>query len=180
MKTTLYFLFALVFLATSCTVDVPDTDRIPPTFSFQISGDGFNHTFTQDDDFTAFRLHLRRGYEYDFVLSGGDSGGLKDLRWLWFNSSIVYIDTNIPSENITEGWNVDPNGYVWFIGDRDDALSGAIITGSFTPGGGYPTGMMDLGLFAQDFGGLSGNTNFIEENLTVVIGNHATAIIPTN
>ena len=180
MKNNTLFFIDVAFLLTGCMVDVPDTDIVPPTLSFRSGAITFNHTFDQDDDFSSFELHLRRGHEYNFTLSGGDSGGLKDLRWLWFNSPSGRIDTDIPAENITEGWFVTPGGYVWFIGDRENALSGAIIAASFSPGGGYPTGRMDLELFAQDFGGLNGDNNYVEKILKVVIGDHPTAIVSVN
>lgn len=180
MKTTIYFLLTAAFLLTSCEVDVPDVDREAPTFAFRITGDGFDHTFQSEDDFDSFVLHLRRDYEYDFLFSGGDSGGLKDLRWLWFDSSSRGIEIDVPAEDRPNGWNVTSGGYVWYIGDREDPRSGSIIAGTFIPRNGYLSGMMDLEFFAQDFGGQSGDQNYIEEKLKIVIGNHPTEILPVN
>ena len=180
MKTTLYFLLTLVLLtATSCTVDVPDTDAVAPKFSFQIRGDSFNHTFESEDDFDNMKLHLRDGFTYNFTFSGGDSGGLKNLRWLWFDSLSGSVTTDVAPASITEGWLVR-TGYIWFIGDRDNALSGAIITGKFTPHGGYPAGEMQFEFFADDFGGQRGDENYTEKYLNVVIANHPTKIVTVN
>ena len=40
MKKAIYLLLTAAFLMIGCTVDVPDTDRVPPKLSLQINGDG--------------------------------------------------------------------------------------------------------------------------------------------
>lgn len=181
MKTRIHFLLAfLFFTATSCEVDVPDTDMIPPKFSFQVRGNGFNHTFQSEDDFDTIELHLRDGYEYSFIFSGGDAGGLEHLSWQWFNSDEGSIDQNVPLENITEGWVARNGGYLWYTGNIEDPRSGTIIAGKFTPHQELRGGTMELSFFARDFGGRNGAENAIAKYMTVVIADHPTQIVPVN
>ncbi|HEA29255.1 MAG TPA: hypothetical protein ENH91_04565 [Leeuwenhoekiella sp.] len=181
MKSTTFILFTLALLvATGCSVEVPNIDTVPPKFSFQIQGDRFNHTFTEEDDFEAIELHLRDGYEYNFTFSGGDAGGLKHLSWQWLNGYGASVSLNVPLENITDGWVARNGGYVWYTGTIDDPRSGGIITGKFTPHEEYRGNTIEFSFFARDFGGHNETENAVDKYLQVVIADHPTEIVPAN
>lgn len=75
-------LLLLIGLATiACETEIPETDVIPPEFTFRITGDGFEETFDQDTDFSSFQLNLREDAAYDFILTGSDADGLKRIEW---------------------------------------------------------------------------------------------------
>ncbi len=92
--------FLLLFSITSCTVDVPDSDTVPPKFSFKITGDGFDQTFNQDTDFSGFQLNLRQGATYDFILSGCDGAVLNK-----FNGNTLTIMLSLQTPLQVRGFN---------------------------------------------------------------------------
>ena len=74
-------LVVIAFCLQSCDTEIPPTDTDPPTFSFMITGDGFEHTFTQDDDFENFELYVKSNTNYHFLFTAADSGGLRTMEW---------------------------------------------------------------------------------------------------
>lgn len=83
---------SLLMIAQACETEIPETDVDPPTFSIKITGDGFDETFDQDTDFDSFQLNLREGSEYTFLISGGDSGGLKRFE-VYFAPDYIQMNT---------------------------------------------------------------------------------------
>ncbi|MEM9361406.1 MAG: hypothetical protein AAGA43_02175 [Bacteroidota bacterium] len=169
----------LSFICFSCEVDdVPETDNIPPGFSFRISGDGFEQTFTQDDNFEDFQLNLRGNTEYDFVLTGSDQGGVRSISFQFTNESMQLIST-VPAP-----WEINDNGFsttIEFDGDRNNPTTGSILAGTFiTTGQVSQEFQIGDGLLFQvtDFGGSDGTSrNSTSADLTILIGEHTTEII---
>ena len=189
MKTMLYLLLTLLFFtATSCEVDVPDMDRVPPKFSLQINGDGFNHTFTEADDLSNVTLNLRKGYEYKFTLLGSDAGGLQELLLIWEDELVTANEVNIPN-GLPEGW-YETNHYdhsfefypfvdsIRFQGDASDAYTGAGVSGTFSFSSyALETYSNLFEIVARDYGGLSGEPNITTQHLKLYIGNRPTALV---
>jgi len=169
------FLLVAIFIV-SCDTDVPETDTIDPTFSIKITGDGFDRTFTQEDNFDNLQLNLRVGVSYDFILAGVDAGGVRHIQFQYSPISTP-ISTPIPS-----AWTESNNGFtsvIRFSGYRNDAITAQILTGSFTP-----TLISEDILFetfyirVEDFGGESGPPfNITEAVLDISIANHPTEVI---
>lgn len=178
MKTLFKYIFVLLltFSLSSCETDVPETDIIAPTFSLKIMGDGFDRTFTQDDNFDNLQLNLRAGTSYNFILSGIDAGGVRQIQFQYSPSS-TSITTPIPS-----AWTETNNGFtstIRFNGDRNNALTAQILSGTFTAttmGGDL---LIDtFYIRVEDFGGESGPPfNITEAVLTISIADHPTEVI---
>lgn len=172
-----YVLIALItYGITSCDTDVPETDTIAPAFSFQITGDGFDRTFTQDDNFENLQLNLQAGVSYDFILGGIDNGGVRQIQFQYTPSSTP-INTTIPSP-----WVENNNGLssvIRFDGDRANAITAQLLSGNFTATLGSETMISDIFYIrVEDFGGESGPPfNITEGVLTIVIADHPTAVI---
>ncbi|WP_422858074.1 hypothetical protein ACOKFD_11570 [Flagellimonas sp. S174] len=180
MTKRLIFLVVFVFACLSCEVDeIPETDNEAPAFSFKITGDGFDRTFTQEDSFEDFQLNLRGNVEYEFILSGSDQGGVENISFLFSNESIQ-LQSSIP-----EGWEVTDNGFsttIQFDGDRNNPITGNILAGRFIATGQF-TGdnlLSDAFLFqVTDYGGADGTSrNVTRAELTLLIGELTTEIIP--
>ena len=184
MKTTIYCLLTLLFFSTtSCEVDLPETDSIAPLYSFQISGDGFNHTFESGDDLTSLRLNLKKGQTYNFSFVGSDAGGLQDLLWNYEDDLVSEVVINIPG-GLPDDWYIstryehDFDFYpfvdgIRFLGDRADPRSGAAISGTFKfdsySQDSYPN---TFDFIARDYGGQSGDHNMVAGHLSVLISDH--------
>ena len=157
----------------SCETEIPETDVIPPGFTFQITGDGFSETFNQDTDFGSFQLNLREDTAYDFILTGSDADGLKRVEW-YVVSDYIDIETDINSP-----WSVSATSplvdVVSWNGNRNDPLTGSILTGTFrTRGNSIALGMT---FYLTDFGGESGRSNSSSGELNILIDNHITEMI---
>ncbi len=174
LKVIRYFpILFLSFIVVSCTVDVPDSDTVPPKFSFKITGDGFDQTFNQDTDFSSFQLNLKQGATYNFILSGGDGGGVKQIQWQYAHDYVEFTDP------ITSPWvqsTVSPLSSVinWF-GERSNPVSGSILAGKIVIEGNQVS--HEFIFMVKDFGGESGNTNTIYASLNIYGSNHTTEII---
>lgn len=175
MKNLSYTLILILLCLTqSCETDVPDTDNTPPEFSFQIIGDGLDHTFTQDDDFANIQLNLRHDQSYNFNYVGTDNGGVQLIRWQLPSSDYIEFNTAIPSP-----WTItilSPlSRLIQWQGDSNNALTAGILTGTFEANG---ENVSDTFRFlVSDFGGTSGTSNNVSKELTIYIGEHNTAII---
>ena len=161
--------FALC-LTTSCEIRIPEVDTTTPTFSFQIRGDGFSKTFTQDDDFSRMQLNLRSNAEYRFIFSGADQGGVALIQWQLGGTD--FFDFSRPDFPI-DTWdirNISANSRMieWF-GDRSDPKTGAILSGNFTTGN-LQGDVATIRFFVRDFGGQSGTTpNDIRGDLSISV-----------
>lgn len=163
----------LIIASQSCDVDVPESDITPPKFSFNITGGGFNQTFDQDTNFSSFQLNLRQGATYNFVLSGGDPGGVKQIQWQYAHDYVEFTDP-IPSpwvQNTTSSLSSVINWY----GERSDPLSGNILAGKMIIEGNNIA--HEFFFTVKDFGGESGDTNTISASLNIYSGNHTTEIV---
>lgn len=181
MKTIKHIVLGISFtIFFACETDVPETDNTPPEFSFRISGDGFSRTFTQDDDLENLQLNLRQDADYDFILSGGDSGGTKLIQMQY---PIDYIEfSNDPpfppapwEQTILAG---SLSGIIFWEGDRSDPSTGNILNGTLRPNGELVS--IELYFRVEDFGGEEGSSNITEASLNVLIANHSTELVNLN
>ncbi len=157
-------------LAIACETEIPETDVIPPEFTFQITGDGFSETFDQDTDFSSFQLNLREDTDYDFILSGSDVDGLKRIEWYLAHD---YIE--LESEVISP-WSVTASSalvdVVSWNGNRNNPVTGSILAGTFRTRGNSIGVRMTF--YLTDFGGESGRSNSSSGELNILIGDHDT------
>jgi hypothetical protein len=166
--------FSLVIMACllfqSCETEKPECDSTPPNFSFRITGDGFDHTFTQANHFEDFRLNLKIGATYNFVYTGYDAGGMQDMQLV-----VPYIHVEAP---ISSPWSVsswrDFNTFSWH-GDAAHRVTGSLLTGTFTVSAAPAPFAIRFSL--SDFGGRSCPPNSIAKELEIVTGNHNTEIV---
>lgn len=167
------FLAFLLIALQSCVVEVPPEDADPPTFSFRLIGDGFDHTFTQNTNFNNITLMLKIGVNYQFTFYGNDEGGMDYMGWYSVHSGSMEVDPELHGE-----WNFSElsgsTSLEWY-GQPNDPLSGSIITGTFTTQG----EVVSNGTFrftVEDYGGESGRSNNVTKDLPVVFGAHQTRI----
>ena len=178
LKYSIIILF--IFTTLSCETDIPETDTTPPTFSFKISGDGFERTFTQDDDFDSFELYLKNNTSYNFLFTAGDSGGLRIMEWDIEPKSLIEF-----LEPIEAPWVIVPNSFSeamrirWTETDRDNAKTGQLLSGNFR----CPVELQNQQMYnmnflftAGDFGGTSGPSNTISKRLRIIISNQDTGV----
>lgn len=149
----------------ACETDVPDTDTTPPTFSFKITGDGFDRTFTQEDDFSSIQLNLKEGASYNVILSGIDDGGVRRTQWE-FPSDYIDLQTVVESP-----WSLNDNGFTTTIswnGDPDNAFTAALFSATFIAQG-DSVGFSSY-FRVEDFGGTSGPPfNITDASLNIFI-----------
>jgi len=170
---SLSLILFIAIVMQSCTVDIPETDTIPPQFSFRITGDGFDRTFDQNTDFDSFQLNLTEDAQYDFILTGSDAGGVKEITWQYPHDNIEFVDP------ISSPWMVTRlsglSSQISWQGDSSNAITGNILTGKFKPNGELVSFSFDFGV--KDFGGQLGTVNTFFASLSIYSGNHNTEII---
>jgi hypothetical protein len=164
-------------IITSCETRIPEIDSTPPTFSFEIRGDGFNRTFTQDDDFSRIQLNLKANTEYNFIFSGADQGGVSTIQWqLGGDDQIDFIRPDFPFDS----WSIRNisaiSRMIQWNGDRSDPKTGAILSGRFRTGN-LQNDSGSLSLFVRDFGGQLETLNSTRGNLNILIGDFETELI---
>ena len=173
-----HFIYLLILLATfsitSCETDIPENDDTAPEFSFKITGDGFSHTFDQDDDFENFQLNLRADAEYNFILTGSDQGGVEVIQWQLPSSDYIEFVTSIPNPWTISNISILTRMIQW-QGDENNPLTGSILNGPFEANG--QNIILSFGFYVSDFGGESGSSNTVSKELNLYIGNHNTEII---
>lgn len=164
-------LILFVVCTQSCDTEIPPVDLEPPSFRFEITGDGFNQAFDQDTDFDSFQLNLREDVEYDFIFSGGDPDGMSQIQWQ-FTTPYVELTSAIP--NRWETSTVGLNTFINWFGDAANPVTGAILTGSFIAKGDVVNHVFNF--MARDYGGDSpiGNTTF--GSLNIYSGSQPTGI----
>lgn len=156
----------------ACETEIPDVDTEPPTFSFRISGDGFDQTFDQDTNFGSFQLNLREDARYDITFSGADSGGVKHIQWQ-YAADYVELDESIPSP-----WTTSSSGLITSVnwhGNRSNPLTGMLLTTAIRPTGENISHAFNI--MVRDFGGASARENTVVASLNIYSGNHTTEII---
>ena len=175
LKNSMLTMLALVLICTlqSCVVEIPETDIEAPTFSFKITGDGFDHTFTQDSDFNVIQLNLRENTEYDFLLSGSDRGGVKQIQMQFTPDYIELIDPVPTTWSISEISAL--SSVLAWSGDPANPISGNILAGSFRTDGNLVS--HELKFTVKDYGGTSGSVNTFFASLNIYSGVHATEIV---
>lgn len=166
MKTIINLLFTVcILLCSSCETDIPDTDTTPPEFGFQITGDGFDRTFTQEDDFSSIQLNLKEGASYNVILSGIDNGGVGRAQWE-FPSDYIDLQTVVESP-----WSLNDNGFTTTIswnGDPDNAFTAALFSATFIAQGDF-VGFASY-IRIEDFGGTNGPPfNITDASLNIFI-----------
>ncbi|MFD2563635.1 hypothetical protein [Aquimarina rubra] len=167
-------LFALVILLfVSCETDIPETDITAPTFTFNISGDGFNRTFNQDDDFSRLQLNLRTDTEYDFIYSGADSGGVERISWQYPHDYIEFsTDIPAPWQNTAATFL---SSIIFWDGDETNPTTGNILAGKLVTNG--ESVSIAFSFLVKDFGGLDGVSNTTEKTLNIYIDEQNTEVI---
>ncbi|WP_158849444.1 hypothetical protein [Algibacter sp. L1A34] len=175
MKKTIYFLLIfLLITAQSCETDIPETDNIPPTFSFRITGDGFEYVFDQDTDYDNIQLNLKHDAEYDFIFSGSDNGGVKLIEWQLPDDDFIEFDSTVSSPwTVTNVSSI--NKIIKWEGNSNNPLTGNILAGTFESNGENISDTFRF--FVSDFGGESGVSNTTSKELTIYIGEHDTEIV---
>jgi len=170
-------MFFTLCLITACGISIPEVDTTAPTFSFQIRGDGFSRTFTQEDDFSRMQLNLKANTEYRFVYSGADQGGVDLIQWQLGGSDL--IDFSRPEFPI-DSWTISDisasNRMIEWRGVRTDPKTGAILSGTFRTGN-LQGDAATIRFFTRDFGGQSGTPNSIRGDLSIFIGDFETELI---
>ena len=166
----------ITFLFQSCDTDIPPTDTEPPTFSFKIKGEGFERTFTQDDDFENIQLNLTAGAAYEIDYIGVDAGGLK-----YMSIEFPYGDFDIIG-TLPNHWEDDNNGFSrWFYwnGDSNDPKTGSLISKAtiITKQVSANDGIGGSFYFVlRDYGGQSGSANQTVKQLNTYLGQHPTEV----
>ncbi|MBJ2173220.1 hypothetical protein JBL43_03170 [Aureibaculum sp. A20] len=120
-STFLSMLIMITFSFQSCDTDIPPTDTDPPTFSFKIKGEGFERTFTQDDDFESFQLNLTAGASYEIDYIGLDTGGLEYMGMV-FSYGHFEIVGSLPTD--WEDYNNGFNRWFRWNGDANNPITG--------------------------------------------------------
>ena len=164
-------------MVTSCETRIPEVDTTPPTFSFEIRGDGLSHTFTQDDDFSRMQLNLRSNTEYRFTYSGADQGGVSKIQWqLGGDDQIHFTRPEFPFDS----WiirDLPPiSRMIEWTGNRSNPRTGGVITGIFRTGN-FQSNSGTWRFFIRDFGGQSGTSNDVRGNLNILIVESETELI---
>ncbi|MBW1293977.1 hypothetical protein [Aquimarina litoralis] len=166
-------LASVVILFISCETDIPETDTTIPSFSFNISGDGFNRTFTQDDDFTSLQLNLRTDTTYDFIFSGADSGGEERTPRLYPHDYIEF------STEILAPWETTSvtflSSLVYWDGNEANPTTGNILAGKLVTNGDSVS--ISFTFLVRDFGGLDGTSNTITKSMNIYIDDQNTEVI---
>ena len=166
MKKLIYALIALLLIY-SCVSEVPETDTSPPEFTFKITGDNFDYTFNQDDDYDNIVLNLKNGSNYEFIYTGFDDGGVEIIQWkippsdyIEFGSVInsPWFITEEPSSKIIE-WH----------GDIDNPLTGNVLLGNFEALG--EDVRVNFYFFVRNFSGVNAS-NAVSKRLRLNIDNH--------
>ena len=187
MKKSIFYLLTLLFItASSCTVDVPETETATPKFSFKITGDdGFNHTFTQDDDFESFQLNLKKKTNYEFVFSGSDNDALKNLIWnfpgaLEAQTILTLADDTLPGWYKTSRYDSSSDG-VRFDGDSEDKVLSSSLEGIFYIYLGFDGDLnYNFDFTAKDYGDMNVDENVTHRKLYILVRNEdqPTEIVP--
>ncbi|MBC6999482.1 hypothetical protein [Cytophaga sp. FL35] len=164
---------SLLMIAQACETEIPETDVDPPTFSIQISGDGFDETFDQDTDFDSFQLNLREGSEYTFLISGADTGGLKRFE-VYFAPDYIQMSPNLGGNWARTSLSALTDMLYW-TGNASSPLTGTLLNGTFIADGDSVSSPITF--YLTDFGGSEGSSNATGASLNVYSGNHTTEVI---
>ncbi|WP_026755636.1 hypothetical protein [Sediminibacter sp. Hel_I_10] len=172
-KFSMLTLLFLIFIA--CDTDVPEVDNDPPSFSFKVTGDGFDRTFSQDDDLENLQLNLKHDARYEMLFSSADNGGVEHTT-LRYDAQHIEFDNDpvFPAEPWTQAF-FGLSFYVDWEGDRNNALTGNILLGSFKPNGENVS--TSFTFYVRDFGGESNNSNTTTADLSIFIGDFDTEVI---
>ncbi|MFC4097658.1 hypothetical protein [Euzebyella saccharophila] len=164
---------SLLMITQACETEIPETDVDPPTFSIKITGDGFDETFDQDTDFDSFQLNLREGTEYTFLISGGDSGGLKRFE-VYFAPDYIQMNPNLGGNWARTSLSGLTDMLYW-TGNASSPLTGTLLNGTFIADGDSVSSPITF--YLTDFGGSEGSSNATGASLNVYSGNHTTEVI---
>ena len=161
------------FICISCETDIPDTDTTPPKFTFNIQGDGFEHLFDHNSNYDGLQLNLKHGASYNFIYTGTDNGGVKLIQWQAPTSE--YIEFAAPTPSPWQDYITGISRVIRWNGDPNNPLTGNILAGEFEANG--DSIIHSFRFYVSDFGGETGDSNFISKELVINIGNHDTEII---
>ena len=169
-----------LILIYSCDADDSGTEDTQPRFSFRISGDGFDRTFTQDDDLENIQLNLRHDADYDFIFSGGDTQGVKRIQMQYPTDYIEFTGvTPFPPNPWQQMFpSGSLSGIIFWEGDPSNPITGNILNGTLRPNGELVS--IELYFRVEDFGGESGASNITDGSLNILIDNHNTEVITLN
>lgn len=172
MKHLIYPLITLLLIVTySCETEIPDNDTTPPQFSFKITGDGFDYTFNQDDDFENVILNLKNGTSYDFIFIGSDDGGVKTIQWQIPPSDYIEFGSAINSP-----WTMSdpPARLIEWQGDDNNPLTSNLLVGDFEANG--EDVRVNFYFFVSNFSG-ENTARAVSKRLRLNIDNHNTTEI---
>lgn len=164
---------SLLMITQACETEIQETDIDPPTFSIQITGDGFDETFDQDTDFDSFQLNVREGAEYTFLISGADTGGLKRFE-VYFQPDYIQMNPNLGG-NWARTSLTGLTDMLYWTGNASSPLTGTLLNGTFIADGDSVSSPITF--YLTDFGGSEGTSNTTGASLNVYSGNHTTEVI---
>ena len=167
------FAFLVVGFCSGCSVTIPETDRTPPTFIFEITSGlpGGTVRITSEDDLSRKQLNLRRNTLYRFRFSGSDQGGLAALK-LKVNWPTDFAEVGLArDEYIIVSDDTFFRELSW-SGDRSDPRAGYVVPGQLNTimyNQSYALVSVEWEMSAFDFGGSSGDRNTTTKTLKVGI-----------
>ena len=177
MKTLIKILaFSMIITLASCRATIPESDTTAPTFRLKITGDGFDRTFTQNNDFNSFQLNLKSDTEYEFVFTVNDRGGVRRAS-MTYAREYVDVTSPLPSTWTENSSSPLTNNLVW-TGNRSDPYRIAQYAGKFRTSGDLVGSTIDIE--TSDFGGssgLAGNSTNARLNIFVAVG-ETTRVVP--
>lgn len=175
-KTILFsILLMIAVFVQSCETEIPPEDSTSPEFSFHISGDGFDQTFTQDTDLDNLQLNLRNRATYTFTFTGSDAGGVK-LAQIVLVGGDDYIQLLTPVPSPWTYSSTSPlQDVIQWSGNRSNPFTGTILTGDLRATGRNIA--TSLKFEVVDFGGADRSSNHTSGELYLYLGEHPTEII---
>ena len=174
MKIQVYlFSLLMIGLFSGCSVTIPETDRIAPTFLFEITSGlpGGPLQISSADDLSNKQLNLRRNQVYRFRYSGSDAGGLQALN-LRVNWPTNFVNLSLGTDEYAIVTDDAFFRELLWSGTPADPRSGAVITGELHTimyNQSYALVSVEWQMTAADYGGTSGTRNTTSSILNVGI-----------
>ncbi|MBQ0732779.1 hypothetical protein [Aquimarina celericrescens] len=181
MKTikNVWVALALILVYACDADDDTGIDESQPRFSFRISGDGFSRTFTNDDDLENIQLNLKHDADYEFIFSGGDTGGTKLIQMQYPTDYIEFDTTPFPPAPWEQTFpSGSLSGIIFWEGDPSNPITGNILNGTLRPNGELVS--ITLYFRVEDFGGEARTSNVTDGSLQILIDDHPTELINLN
>ncbi len=168
-----FFAILCTLFLTDCAVTIPETDRTPPTFTFEITNGipGGPLRISSSDDLSNKQLNLRRNTLYRYRFTGSDQGGVSGMK-LKVNWPTDFHEVGLArDEYIIVSDDTFFRELLW-QGQRSDPRSAKIITGQLNTimyNQSYAVVSVEWELGTTDFGGRSGTPNTTTKRFNVAI-----------